>query len=336
MRDYMGMNIPEVLGKVYPNGEFVVWKPRVVYEDPLKGMPTVPGVVDYVGTLVDMEFPEGQYMEETVTPLGLSLDPILNLPSDGGFELRARKGLQGITAHGRRMLRNGCFIATLTLPSLSMEQGLVVQSRWSEVMQNFKNAFAKLCKKNGLPLKYCYCVEIQEKRSKREGWPVLHVHMVFPGRRSARGAWRITTSSFDAIWKAALERVLCEHVDVSSACNMQQVERSAEAYISKYLSKGANSIESWNSDDREAFFPHHWWGMSNELRARIRSGVYYGERIGKDLEYYLKDKDSVVFSRRIEIEYQGAKYQVGIYGKLHSNVREEAMATWDKVDEIPF
>lgn len=348
MQDSMGIRLPEILGKMYPNGEFVIWRPRCTEDSPLDSMPKVPGVIDYMQAIVDSEFPEGDFTTETVGHLGLSLDPILNLPPDGGSRLRAVKGLSGITSHGRRMLRNGAYLLereypkeqlsflTLTMPSFSMEEGRRVQSNWSELMQHFKNAFAKKCRKEGLSLDYVYCVEIQSLRSRSAGWPVLHIHMLFVGRNSPRGAWRIKTSEIDAMWKASLEHILRTTVDVKCACNVQQVKKSAESYLSKYLSKGCGSMNEWREEGLSEFFPPHWWGMSSALRARVRGQTYYGETVGLELEKLVGCSEHVEYVRTITIKWDGHDVNVGKYGRLKAGIRSSLGEYLDSVDEMPF
>lgn len=348
MKDSFGISLPGVMGKMYPNGEFVIWKPRCTQDNPLDGMPKVPGVIDYIGAIVDAEMPEGDYAVESVSHMGLSIDPILNLPDTGDFRARAVKGLAGITSYGRRMIRNGCFLLerryckeqlsflTMTLPSFSIEDGRVVQGSWSQVMQSFKNSFAKQAKKQGLPLDYVYCIEIQPLRSRSAGWPVLHVHMVFVGRNSKHGAWRIKTWEIDAMWKKALEGALGRTVEVKSACNVQEVKKSAEGYMSKYLSKGAPRLNEWREAGLEDFFPSHWWGMSTHLRAFVRGQTYYGEAVGLELEAIAGRDDMTVYSRTITVEFAGASITVGRYGRLTEAAHALLKSVLNGKDELPF
>lgn len=348
MKDGLGIEIPPVLGKLYPNGEFVVWKPRCTQDNPLDSMLAPVGVVDRIHSLIDAEMPEGDYAAERLSSLGLSIDPILNPLPTGDFKPRAIKGLGGITSHGRRMLRNGCFILerkyktstlsflTLTLPGLPEYQLEEVQKNWSDVMQRFKNEFAKTIRDKQLPLDYVYCVEVQEFRARRENFPVLHIHMVFVGRRSPRSAWALSPSMVDAMWKKTLEAVLRTTVDVKCACRIEAISKSAEGYISKYISKGSARLQEWWEEGMHEFLPSHWWGMSTSLRTAVRGQTYYGQLVGESLEELMTNKENYKYCKRIDIVWRGITVTVGRYGRLSEEVRKCLASFFDKTDELPF
>lgn len=242
-----------------------------------------------------------------------------------------RYGLKGITSKGKRIVRNACYLleketdrrfltfATVTLPELPYEQMLAIHMQWHKVVEAYRREIRRELVKKGLPAEIIGVTEIQPKRWEKTGLPVLHCHFVWLGRKRGDD-WAVSTARHDEIWRAAVMSVVPSVIaDFSASANMQAVKKSAENYLSKYMSKGAADIAVVIKAGLKDLLPKQWWSCSRSLSQRIAHQL----RIFTKGTQWLMDratmKNGDFFEYFVNIEVPGKTDElitVGYYGKM--------------------
>jgi hypothetical protein len=255
---------------------------------------------------------------------------------------KARRGRKGITSHGKRKIRDAgkCFNSlvstsctsffTATIPSLGREDIIAVQREWSQVVRRFLQSIRRILKKEGLPLYYFGCTELQEKRSKKDGLLYPHLHLVFPGRHE-RGGWILTPSDLDELWFRALRYAIpsLSSGEMGSSCNVQRVNKSVEGYMAKYLSKGIFEIPeiTEGGEHLEQFHPTAWHHCSRELsRVITRNIKVYSFPIGSVCEFFnavgsLTASKKVVYAKAFALSEESRP--IACYGRVRNPYKKD-------------
>lgn len=255
-------------------------------------------------------------------PLGLSMSL--------SQRKRRKRGEKGITAHGKRIVRNGATLlerrygkdcmafATLTFPSLSEEDWQIVIENWSKRFNAFLHRLSEYLKRQGLPGDYVGCVEVQEKRHMRTGEPGIHVHLTFKARHKGK-AWLLTPKKLRSLWKNVWTKVLKSGYDWNATENLQRVVKSVVNYLAKYLSKGYKSVNLQGSETMKVSVPA-WYACSNRLRLTIKANTHKSYAIGEWLrDAVVDDKDMFKWMNFIELEARsGIRYVACYFGQLKS------------------
>jgi hypothetical protein len=312
--------------KLWPNGELSLHYPKKLKIERLQGAQRQPD--DTLNACLIRAYGVAGALEARER-MGLSnvcnFDKKKNLPS--------RYGLKGITSKGRRIVRNACYLlekevdrrfltfATVTLPELPYEQMIAVHASWHKVVEAYRREIRRELINHGLSGEMIGVSEIQPKRWEKTGMPVLHCHFVWHGRKRGEN-WAIATSKHDEIWKRAVKTVIADlDADFSSAANLQPVRKSAENYLSKYMSKGGAAIAEVVSSGLSDLLPRQWWSCSRALSRRIAKQL----RIFSQGTQWLLERANMVdgdfFDYFVNIEVPGKTGElinVGYYGKLSS------------------
>jgi len=195
-----------------------------------------------------------------------------------------RRGLNGITAYGKRMVKSACAIlqkrhghqnltfGTLTLPALMQGQLLMVSESWGYLKSRFSEELSRLLRRRGLDSDWVDVTEIQAKRWRRRKEVALHLHYLHQGRRPGED-WAIKPSEIRDIWQRLLENLLGVEVDCTAATRIEQVRLDASHYLSKYMSKGGKLTQEITAAGRSHFLPSAWYGVSAALRREIKSAI---------------------------------------------------------------
>lgn len=200
-------------------------------------------------------------------------------------ETRERKG-QGFSSHGRRMVRNGAWwleknfgkarlsFLTCTLPDRAlelMEASGEAAALWAEIVRQFEQWLKRQLRTHQLCDFIVGVTEVQPDRWKNSQKVGLHLHWAFQGRATYRGDWAIGKKRFLAGWLKIVSNVLGQKVEGSSATRVEQVKKSVENYLSKYMSKGGEFITEIIVAGKRDLLPTSWWNISFELRRIIKS-----------------------------------------------------------------
>lgn len=242
-------------------------------------------------------------------------------------------GRQGMTGYGKKMVRSACALlerrykgrltfATVTMPSLPPELRQAMAECWPEFVRQALQWLGRQLQRQGLPKAVCSVTEIQTARLQAGNGGYLHLHMVWPNRRSRKGCWAVDVLAFrswcESFW---IRRGIWEDgawVNV----NTQRVEVSAAAYLSKYMSKGGESLDAFVDESGWGACPGQWWNLTKPLRDAVKAEVVKGQAVGEWInamvEYALEFCDGSAFwsLRTVDMEYDGRFITVGYCGIL--------------------
>lgn len=261
---------------------------------------------------------------------------------------RSAKGRKGITRYGTKMVRNACHclqteygkkrlgFGTLTLASTPHVDGeprpelfpLLCES-WSEIVRKTNQEIKRELERAGGVPETVGVTEIQTKRSKKVGFCVPHLHFVYVSwdgkRRDEKGrpVWYLPhvkiKEIFDRVCVNELARVTgfpAESLSVNNRVNVQAVKKSAEGYLGKYMSKGAEDVKKYLEEDPDRKdIPSHWWHCTKGLREVVKRlicpvPVSIVEGVLSNFTYLIKEK-VIQYCQEITIEYNGVKRTVG-------------------------
>nr|CRY96589.1 hypothetical protein [uncultured prokaryote] len=322
--------------KVYPNGEFSVHLQRKAAVEPVAHLErtevqnqTLRAIAAHGVQRVRAYFGKAK----PPLPLGLSTPPNLSTAP----KRPVRYGLKGMPGRARKMVRNACYLLerdagrshlsflTLTIPSLPIAELQKLHYEWAKVLIAVRKKLTLRLTNADIPFPEVVAVsEIQEKRYERTGYPVLHLHCLFQGR--TRGmAWAIDKSEIQQLWAETIESIVGHSVDCSKATRIERVEKSAENYMGKYMSKGVTAVQGVIDDGFADWMPRQWWSMSRTLSQRIRKGIRNSYEFAKTVWYSLLagEKKLTTWFRDVRIEaVTGEQYLVAFYGKFLSEVNE--------------
>jgi hypothetical protein len=324
----------KLVGRIYPNGEFSVGQLP-------EGASLVPPEAAENGWEldVDREFLIQSVRVhgalETAQELGINLGSSDAINSHSGGQERRPRGSNGLSSYGGRMLRNGAFLiaegrnpsqvsfGTCTLPSLDDMQLSMVLSGWSDVVKVFFQRLKRTIARRGGIEEMAWCVEIQEKRSLKEGRILPHIHFLFLGRDSTRSPWIVATSEIQQFWKDALCCVCpsMQSLDFDSSTNIARVRCSVEGYLAKYISKGNKTELYTDKMLHQLSFIHSYWGMTARLKQRIKRRTLYDTKtLGKALLFYTANcPEDVRFCRDVFLDEDYGGSWVGAFGKVSTS-----------------
>lgn len=269
---------------------------------------------------------------------------------------KARYGRKGITRSGARTVRQAAHLmqerwgsgrltfATVTIPDLPRYEMSIVHEKWNEVVERYRLLVRRELQKNDLPADVLSVSEVQEKRYKKTGVPVLHLHSIWVGRLPY-GKWAISTKLHDDMWRKAVSVAIpVVGISFKSAANLQEVRSSASAYLGKYMSKGAAVVRSLIDDGFEGWLPRQWWNATRELTRWVKRETLDTQDFGKFLIEATNGDSKEVWAFHghvlIDIgEKQG--YWLATYGRLNTVVAQELrdyikLQKLDKCDTLRF
>lgn len=343
-------NTSRPVGRIWPNGEFSLgYVPELEEVDQYKDA--------YLhGRAQEME---GDALDEYLQGLDLwedevwSADSLHGQPCEGSLTLsnalnshkppeRAKYGLKGLTARGRKMIRSGAFLledklgkddvvmVTLTVPTLSREGRLAVAKQWGVLVNRLVQYLSRTLLSQGRPAAIVGCVEVQTGRLKKYRQGYLHLHLVAPAHSNKGRFWAIEAGELRAWWQAALERVIGSTLPHMPRIETAIVETSVEAYLAKYLSKGeGDEMAAFIEDLGEDAVPGQWWFCSAPMREKIEqetvSGANCGALLESTIEHLLEQGTGEGFEyiRHVERPVGRALVTCGWVGKLTPELRAE-------------
>lgn len=251
-------------------------------------------------------------------------------------------GLNGLTGTGAKMLRSACYLleekfgkddvtmATFTVPRLSRAERILVARSWG-VLTNRLVQYLKLeLIKAGRPPVVCGCVEIQSSRleSRKEGY--LHLHVVWPSHSNRGRRWAVEAGAVRTWWKLALERIIGRELESAPRIETALVEKSIEAYMGKYLSKGSDDcLGQFVADLGYESVPGQWWFASAEMKHWVKENTLGGRNLGALLDAYIQHTvtlgtgEGFEWLRHVDLPLAGRLVTVGYVGRLTKATKAE-------------
>lgn len=327
-------------GRIYPNGQFgigIVKRFKTDYvkqKDPNRIKTWEENRVELHGVLACLRFLSSTVLDDCQLPVVpphteevAAIDSSLDSKSHS-----QRRGLKGITGHGKNLVRNAASLLekrygtkrltflTLTLPELGREAWQEVGKDWSRIVKVVTQWISRRLQSVGLPGHVVSVTEIQGKRFTRYGVPGYHLHAVFVGKHTI-GRWAITPTEMREAWKRAISTTvggIAESVSWSSCENMQAVRHSAAGYLGKYMSKGSEQVGEVAQLHGSDYLPSTWYNCTAILRLAVKRScqMLSDEECRDVLRIASVEASSSGFLRHICISHDGYETVVGWFGRL--------------------
>lgn len=321
--------LSEFTGRCWENGEFGLACSKTFKLEPSLVPPRTPAQIEraeWIKNLIEVHGADAVLEYYGFNPLGSSTVPKTHRDQ--------KRGLNGITPYGSRLVRNACLrlerenpkdrlsFATFTLPDVSVRESVILAQNWAQIVRVFIQRLRRHLIASGLTGEIVGATEIQEKRMQRDGIVALHLHLVFLGRHRKQ-TWAGTPELYRQFWRETIEPYLFEDSDQynwSAVENIVRVKQSAQSYLGKYLSKGVKSVGKAAEEFGTEALPTAWYTITNTLRSRVH--LYQSHLSGDRAKVLLdhccdKDSDVFVYRRPIELKSDsGRPIFIGWYGKL--------------------
>jgi hypothetical protein len=131
-------------------------------------------------------------------------------------------------------------------------------------------------------------------------------------------------------WKSALERVIGRTLECTPRVETAIVEKSVEAYLGKYLSKGSDDcLGQFVADLGYESVPGQWWFASAYLKAKIKAETLTGEAVSETLEAYINHTITAgsgagfEWLRHVDLNIEGRLVTVGYVGRLDKQTKSD-------------
>lgn len=207
-------------------------------------------------------------------PLGSSLAPNPKRP--------ARYGLSGMPSAARRQIwralalleemKRSLSFWTVTLPDEAISE-LHRRGTLAAFQDRLRKELTRRLKVQGMCPLVLGVAELQPQRTRAQGRPAPHWHVVFLNKRQPHCDWVLTPADLDGVIDAALQTAGIRGANLASAGGVESIRKSVKAYLAKYMSKGSTDTERWIGHTYENLIPHQWWFWTMELRAWVLEHV---------------------------------------------------------------
>lgn len=344
-----------MIGKIFPNGEFTVsvlperrlkierslskagdWE--LWYRHLVRSCLEVFGVQE---TIRILQSDRAGYDERVMFDVlggdgedGLPIE-FTNVLNSHKRQKAVRRGSRGISTHARRQVRNAAFyletstsrptlsFLTLTCPNIEPSEFRVfMQQHWGRITHTFFKWLYSRLKKAGLPTEWVGVAEIQTKRMQKSNIPYPHLHVVFKGRFH-QGPWAIAPREFRKEWRkllrsTGLPSLVADDQEWRACENVQRVEKSVEAYLGKYLSKGVSSSGEAIPAQWRDCLPSNWHFISQNIKNWIARETKSGKDIGNIITAIIENDLDGFFDyvTPISVDWGDMKLFLGYAGKL--------------------
>jgi len=157
---------------------------------------------------------------------------------------------------------------TVTLTDQDLD-GIALAGSLDLFQDRLRKELLRQLRLHGLPQTVVGVVELQPKRSARDGRPAPHFHVVFQGKRRRDKTWRLSTEVLDRVILSALGSAFQTVTQAGNRGNVQGVRKSVRAYLAKYLTKGSSAVSRYRGYWAQRLIPRQWWFMTRELLALV-------------------------------------------------------------------
>ena len=212
-----------------------------------------------------------------VAALGSSIQP--------NSQNRSRPGLSGISAGGRKFLKDSLLLMedfreslcmwTVTLPDEDYSR-LAQLGTWPVFQRRCIDLLCRYLRDHQVDALAVAAVEIGDKRTSRTKRPMPHIHLVVNGwgRRHPRGGWLLSPDRMDYLVSKACQYAGLPSSDRRAASNVAPIRTSVHNYVSKYLTKQRGVDEVDLGDGWDELIPRQWWNASEEARAMVDGALF--------------------------------------------------------------
>lgn len=328
-------------GTIWPNGEFSLCWPKERRDCVEESSERADGV--FSGKRLVSSRALASLCTEIQTQAEAESAEASSASAEGGGSSRAgcKYGLKGITQYGKRFVRSGAAMLqreygrqrlsflTLTLPELEQPQIEAIAEQWGVVVNHLLKWLTRHLTKSGLPRLVVSVTELQPKRLRAGSLSVLHLHLLFVGRRRVRGPWALSPSEVRSAWLKILSNFAGVELHSNSCENLKQVEKSAEGYLGKYMSKGVEDVRQFIEMGSETLVPGQWWNCTKALREWVKAAIVRGPNTGSLLECVVESaleegcKAMGVYMRPVILDLDGGPWLAAWVGRLSRSLAED-------------
>ena len=199
---------------------------------------------------------------------------------------KARAGISGISTYGRKFLRDSLVLMedfkpylcmlTVTLPNEDYAYMASAGRGWALFQRRVIDLICRYLREHGVDALAVAAVEIGDKRTRRTGRPMPHIHLVLNGwgRRRPDGQWLLSPKVMDHLISKACQYAGLPSRERPAMSSIEPIRKSVHNYVSKYLTKQAGVNEVDLSDGWDECIPRQWWNASEEARALV-AGCFF-------------------------------------------------------------
>jgi hypothetical protein len=322
--------------KSYPSGRVTASRRKKIASQPAMPHKRLSDAQEFTARMVQIHGADDVIaaIRATNSEKSLGLSSVANLSTDAPNDakpLKLRRGSKGISSRSRQQVRDSATLleerygvsqlafVTHTIPPKFVTE---VHQNWAKILANLRRRYIRLLHKAGLPEELVMVSEYQESRLSQTGYAVLHVHIVFAGRRK-RQHWEYNVETYKKHWKECCSEY-CQHssknAEWQSATRVEGIRKSCSAYLSKYMSKGTSALRDILAINPDAFIPSSWHILTQPLRVRVRQSIrhFEGESASNLFDWLISQATTLLkFNRYIKVPTRGGYMtSVGWYGEL--------------------
>lgn len=221
----------------------------------------------------------GQWNQDTPTAYCPNPSPHLSCQVSQSVASGKKRVAKTLTSRGKRYIRNACFLLesaykvsglgfyTLTCPYSSAGEITKFNENFPGIVKRFLEEVRRCYLRKGLKFSQVGVYEIQEKRFKTTGIPVLHYHYVSPCYE-CRGRFVLSSHQIRAIYARVIKNFTGIEPTHKPRVGTEIVRKSSAKYLSKYCSKGS-SIGDSSLLEKYGIVLSTWYSISRSLRIFI-------------------------------------------------------------------
>lgn len=199
---------------------------------------------------------------------------------------KSRSGINGISSGGRQFLKDSLLLMedvrsslafwTVTLPDEDYSCFAEGSSRWPLFQRRVMDLLCRYLRHHQIDAIAVAAVEIGDKRTRRVGRPMPHIHIVCNGwgRRHPEGGWVLSPDRMDDLVSKACQYAGLPSRERPAMSSIDRIRCSVHNYVSKYLTKQAGVDEVDLSDGWDECIPRQWWNASEEARALVNGCLF--------------------------------------------------------------
>lgn len=274
--------------------------------------------------------------------LATALLTLSNTPNSEKLSEPVKYGLKGITGTGSKMLRSAAYImerdygcadvamGTFTVPRLAESERVALARKWGVLTNDLMRYLRSELQEQGRPPVVAGCTEIQSSRLEARGEGYLHLHVIWPAHSNNGRLWSVEADGVRAWWKSAIERIIGRKLECAPRVETAVVQKSVEAYLGKYLSKGSDDcLGQFVADLGYESVPGQWWFMSSYLKGKIKAETLTGDTVGTLLDSYVEHTVTsgtglgFGWLRHVDLKLDGRLVTVGYVGRLDRATRDD-------------
>ena len=211
-------------------------------------------------------------------PLGSSIQP--------NSQNRSRPGLSGISAQGRKFLKDSLLLMedirgslafwTVTLPDDDYQYFANGSASWPLFQRRCIDLLCRYLVHHGIEPVAVAAVEIGDHRARRTRRPMPHIHIVTNGWHVHHpdGGWLLCPDRMDQLVAQAAQYAGLPSRERLAVSSVDRIRKSVHNYMSKYLTKQAGIQEVETSDGWEECIPRQWWNASEKARALVNGCLF--------------------------------------------------------------